>query len=158
MKRYAVLVVFVVIAVSARYAGTIDTVDNGVAIPSIPPGLEPGSAIPPDAACTSYAPYFQDRYCIMADGNVWIVVVGSKITQTEIFVYYKNIRAGDLITAWGKPERVDFQTPTAVDLYWSNKFAYVFTRDHFNAYSRVGFISYGKRIVPKNKWKGFVQK
>ena len=125
-------------------------------VPTVEAQFMPGQHIPRSAACRSYVPDFEHQFCTKnEDDDVWLVVMRGEITHAEVFVYFRGVRAGDLIMAWGAPKGIYYETYGAVDLYWDNTFAYVVTHGHFDAFSQVGFIGYGVRDGERKMWRGF---
>ncbi len=123
--------------------------------PNIPDVAKPSHLIIPEGVCPKYVPDYYGDYCHFA-GNIWVSVVGNKISQTDLYFTDYNLSVGDLILEWGTPIAAAYDSDGAHSLYWPDRYVYVLTADRYGPFSKVGFITYGIQPYSFNtSWHGF---
>jgi len=122
---------------------------------AIPELAMPGHAAPIGEICPRSVSDKYGVYCHFG-GNLWVFIIGNKISQTDLYFTDYKPYIGDLIVEWGTPIAVSFDSDGARSLYWPDRYAYVLTDDRYGPFSKVGFVTYGVQPYSfRVRWHGF---
>lgn len=94
----------------------------------------------------AYGQNFQSDITVTTDENMLI-------KTSYMFTGYDGIKLGDLINAWGSPERI-YRGFDSYELYWPDRFAFSIN-NNFSPDAVIYFIALGKDEMPSTKWRGF---
>lgn len=123
---------------------------------SIPAKYMPGEYLPGDASCDWMAAMNYAAYCDAYsnhDISFSYDPLRHVITQTSLWVYYDNIRIGDLINQLGAPTGIRIAGVSHY-VYWGTRYAYVSTK-WLTPTSHVSYIAYTTDTHNVTRWRGF---
>lgn len=126
-------------------------------VPTVEQQYAPGGERPAGANCQRYDHAHSEAYCYPTNSAFSVTVRGNQIVAASLQTYDSDLRLGDLLERWGAPLRL-LRWDNSADLFWSDRYAYVFTAGGFGPFNRVGFISYGKQPSSGTPWRGFTSK
>lgn len=158
MRRFVTfpaLVAYVLLTAAASLI--VSSSSTPALVPTPDAQYAPGNERPAEANCHPYKYPPVELYCYPTDSVFNVTVRGGQIVAASLQTYESGLRLGDVIEQWGEPLRVK-RWDNSADLFWSDRYAYVFTAGGFGPFNRVGFISYGKQPSSGVPWRGFTSK
>ena len=156
MKRFIVMPcvgLLVLLGAAGRMVVNSQAAPELPAMLAVSPDLMPGN--PPPPGCVYYVPEgVKTRYCYL--GDLDLIVANGLIKHTDVFTYQTGLTVGILMTHWGTPSGMRYESDITISLYWPGRYAYAFAPHSFSPENRVGFVGYGVFDDTYPSWRGFI--
>lgn len=123
-------------------------------LPEPPDSLLPGQPLEALGTCLWWE-YQAPSALLYCDHSPYMITYNThdkRIEHISLYVYQRQLTAGDLVEGWGKPSGL-VDRPGTVKLVWQNRFAYILSQP-FSPDSRVVFLEWGV-TSSERPWQGW---